>query len=76
MTASLRLPETLEKRLEAVAQQMHHSKDFCLRQALEEYLEDREDYLSASAIKQRILSGEEKTYSLDEVKKMCGLKDD
>lgn len=76
MTAAVRLPEALEKRLDALAARTHRSKSYYLRRALEEFLEDREDYLSASAIKQKILSGEEKTYSLDEVKKMRDLKDD
>ena len=67
----LTLPEDLTQKLEALAQKTSHSAFFCLKEAVESYIEDREDYLAACAVKKRILSGQEKTYSMDEVKRLC-----
>ena len=74
MTTAVRLPETLEKRLNHLAKETHRSKSFYIKRAVEDFLEEREDYLLALAIKERIDSGKEKTYSLEEVEKMAGLK--
>jgi RHH-type rel operon transcriptional repressor/antitoxin RelB len=76
MNTLLSLPVDLTQRLESLAQKTEKSPLFCLREALETYIEDQEDYLKAVAVKKRILSGQEKTYSLEEVEKMCGLDDE
>ena len=74
MTTAVRLPETLEKRLNHLAKETHRSKSFYIKRAVEDFLEEREDYLLALAIKERIDLGKESTYSLEEVEKMAGLK--
>lgn len=74
MTTAVRLPEALEKRLEAFAAKTHRSKSYYLRRALEEFLEDQEDYYLALAVKERIDAGTEKLYSLEEVEKILNLK--
>lgn len=76
MTTAVRLPEDLETRLNHLAKETHRSKTFYIKQALEEFLEDREDYLLALAVKERIRNGTEKTYSLSEAKKLLGLSDE
>lgn len=76
MTISLRLPEDLERRLNNLAKETHRTKTFYLQRALENFLEDREDYLLALAVKERISSGKEKLYTLEEVEKELGLKDE
>lgn len=75
MSKILALPEDLNHRIQSLSQKIEKSPILCLREALENYLEDQEDYLSAVAVKKRILAGEEKTYSMEEVKKECGLDD-
>ena len=73
MTTAVRLPEDLEKRLEALAARTHRSKSYYLKRALETYIEDYEDYLMALEVKKRMDAGQEKTYTLEEVKKKLGL---
>ncbi len=46
---AVRLPKALETRLEKVANETHRSKSYYIREALEQFLEDREDYLLAVA---------------------------
>ncbi len=46
---AVRLPEELEARLERVASETHRSKSYYIRKALEQFLEDQEDYLLAAA---------------------------
>lgn len=68
MTVGVRLPDDLEKRLNTLCAETHRAKSFYIRKALEEFLDDREDYLLALAVKERISAGKEKTYTLDEIK--------
>ncbi|OJW47879.1 MAG: hypothetical protein BGO67_03040 [Alphaproteobacteria bacterium 41-28] len=63
----LTIPDELDKRLAALAAKAHVSKDEYALQALEEFLEDQEDYLQALEISQRIERGEEKTIPYTEV---------
>lgn len=44
---AVRLPEQLESRLLALSEKTHRSKSYYVKQALEEFLEDQEDYLLA-----------------------------
>lgn len=46
---ALRLPEKIEKRLESLATKTGRSKSFYVRKAINEFLEDQEDYLLAVA---------------------------
>ena len=64
---SVRLNPELEKRLQEFIHKSHRSKSSCVQQALEEFLEDQEDYLEALAVLERIKRGEEKVYSLEEI---------
>lgn len=73
MTTAVRLPEDLQKRLEALAARTHRSKSYYLKRALGTYIEDYEDYLMALEVKKRMNAGQEKTYTLEEVKKKLGL---
>ena len=63
----LTIPDELDKRLAALAAKARVSKDTYVLHALEEYLEDQEDYLLALEISQRIEKGEEKTIPYEEV---------
>ena len=72
---ALRVSEDTEKRLAHIATATERSKSFHVRRALEAYLEDQEDYLLATAIKERVRLKKEKTYSLDEVETLLALHD-
>ena len=63
---SVRLPEDLEKRLEALAKATGRSKTYYVREALVQKLEDMEDLYLAEAVMERIASGGEKVISAEE----------
>ena len=72
---ALRLPEDIEKRLEALAKRTGRSKSFYAREAILEHLDDLEAAHLSDEILQRVDSGQEKTYTLDEMEKELGLAD-
>lgn len=74
MTISVRFSENIEQRLNHLAKETHRTKSFYIQQAVEDFLEDQEDYYLALAVKERIDSGQEKLYSLEEVEKMLNLR--
>ena len=49
MTIAVRLPKELEIKLDQMATRTHRSKDYYIKKALENFFEDREDYLIAAA---------------------------
>lgn len=75
MSISIRLPEDIESRLDALAKRTGRSKTYYMRQAILEYLEDMEDLYLAEQALQRIRNGEERTLTLEEVEKRLGLAD-
>lgn len=75
MTTAVRLPESLEKRLNALAHQTHRSKSYYLICALEQFLEDREDYLLAAAAWEEHKKSGLKEISLEEIEKKYRLGD-
>ena len=46
---AVRLPEQLENRLAQLSEETHRSKSYYVKQALENFLTDREDHLLAIA---------------------------
>lgn len=73
---TLRLPENMDKRLSQLAKETHRSKSYYVKQAIEEFLEEREDYLLALAAMERFERGEEKAVSFEEILKKYGLEND
>jgi RHH-type transcriptional regulator, rel operon repressor / antitoxin RelB len=71
MTLTVRLDNNLEGRLDKLVSKTHRSKSFYIKEALSEYLNNREDYLLALAAFEK----EEPTTSLLEVRKELGLED-
>ena len=67
---SLRLDPKLEKRLERLAKKTRRTKSYYARLALEQFLEDREDYLAGLAVLER----NEPTVSLEELREELGLE--
>ncbi len=68
---AVRLPKELDERLERVAHETHRSKSYYVRKALEQYLEDKEDYLLAVAR----LEEKNPRISLDEALKQLDVED-
>ncbi len=74
MTAAVRLPEALQKRLDNLATKTHRSKSYYLRHALEVFLEEKEEVLIASSRWEEYKKNGEKSISLEEIEKKMGLK--
>ncbi len=72
---AIRLPLSIEKRLEKLARRTGRTKSFYVREAILEHLDDLEDLYQAERILERIRSGEEKTVPLEDVLKRHGLED-
>ena len=72
---ALRLPPDIERRLEALAKRSGRSKSFYAREAILEHLDDLEAVYISDEILKRVVSGQEKTYTLDELEKEIGLAD-
>jgi RHH-type rel operon transcriptional repressor/antitoxin RelB len=68
---AIRLPEQLEHRLSTLAEQTHRSKSYYVKQALEEFLTDREDYLLAMSR----LEKKNPRITLEEMEKRLDLED-
>ncbi len=68
---ALRLPPDLEKRLEELARKTGRSKSYYARLAIEEFLQDQEDYLLAINRLEKDLPG----IPIDEVERRLGLVD-
>lgn len=68
---AIRLTPEIEKRLEALAKKTGRSKTYYAREAIQEYLQDLEDYYLAEVRTEKNLPG----LSLEEVEKRLGLAD-
>ncbi|MBI4827543.1 MAG: ribbon-helix-helix protein, CopG family [Nitrospinae bacterium] len=66
MPTSVRLPDKLDRGLEELAQKTGRSKAYYIREAIQEYLEDRRDYLMAV----RRLENPRRRWTMQEVKKL------
>ncbi len=75
MPTSVRLPEDIERRLQALAKATGRTKAFYIREAIQEHLDDLEDIYLAEQVLERVRRGEERTYTLEEVEQRLGLGD-
>ena len=66
----VRLEAELEDRLKKLADETGRSKSYYVREAIREYLEDREDYLLAIAVLER----KEPMISLQDMRRELGLE--
>ncbi|MGD0841122.1 MAG: DUF6290 family protein [Candidatus Acidiferrales bacterium] len=71
---AIRLPESIEKRLEKLARRTGRTKTYYVREAILEHLADLEDMHLAEGSLERIRSGEEQTIPLKDVMKRHGLR--
>ena len=65
----IRLESALERRLERLAKKTGRSKSFYAREAIRQYLEEREDYLLGISVLER----NEPTISLRQLERRLGL---
>jgi RHH-type rel operon transcriptional repressor/antitoxin RelB len=72
---AIRLPQSVERRLEKLARRTGRTKGFYAREAILQHLEDLEDIYLADRALERIHSGKSKTMPLDEVMKRYGMDD-
>lgn len=71
---AIRLPESIEKRLEKLARRTGRTKTYYVREAIIEHLNDLEDIYLAEGVLERIRSGEEETVPLKTAMKRHGLQ--
>jgi len=74
MPISIRFSENIENRLNHLARETHRTKTFYIQRAVEDFLEEQEDYFLALAVQERIYTGKEKLYSLEEAREILGIK--
>jgi RHH-type rel operon transcriptional repressor/antitoxin RelB len=72
---AIRLPEEIEKRLDALAKETGRTKSFYVREAILEHLDDLEDIYIAEKRLADIRAGRSRTVSLEEVMKRYGMVD-
>ena len=72
---AIRLPEEIEKRLDALAKQTGRTKTYYARQAILEQLDDLEDYYLSEKAWKEVESGKSKMIPLEEIMKRYGLED-
>ena len=65
----IRLPQSIERRLERLARRTGRTKSFYAREAILQHLEDLEDIYLAERTLRRIRDGEERTIPLKDVLK-------
>ncbi len=75
MATSIRLDPTIEQRLDHLAAATGRTKAYYLRELVTNGLDDLEDFYLASATMERVRSGKEPVYSLDDVERQLGLAD-
>lgn len=71
---AIRLPQSIEKRLERLARRTGRTKTYYAREAILEHLEDLEDLYLAEGALERIHSGAERTIPLKDAMKRHGLE--
>jgi RHH-type rel operon transcriptional repressor/antitoxin RelB len=72
---AIRLPHEIEQRLGELARRTGRTKTFYAREAILNHLDDLEDLYLAEEVLARIRTGEERTYTLEEVGRDLGLAD-
>ena len=72
---ALRLPEEIEERLDVLAKKTGRTKSFYAREAIIEHIQYLEDLYFAERAVLRAKKGEEKVFSLEEVRSDLGLDD-
>lgn len=69
MTSAIPLTDEAEQRIDFLVSQTGLSKAYYLREMVERGLEDLEDYYLAAEVLQRVQSGAERVYSMNEARR-------
>lgn len=72
---AIRLPQSIEKRLEKLARRTGRTKSFYAREAILQHLEDLEDIYLAERALERIRNGDDDPIPLEEVMKRHAMED-
>ena len=72
---TVRLPESLEKRLNALASATQRPKSYYVREALERAMEEMEDAYMAETAYEKFLKNGKPSKSLNQVERDLGLED-
>ncbi len=72
---AIRLPQSIEKRMEKLARRTGRTKTFYVREAILQHLEDLEDVYLAETRLEKIRSGEEEAIPLETVIERHGMED-
>lgn len=75
MATSIRLPEDVERRLDALADKTGRTKAFYIREMITRHIDELEDYYLAADVVERLRKGEERTFTAQEVRRDLGLDD-
>ena len=75
MPTSIRLPEDIERRLEAMAKKTGRSKAFYIREMILRQIDKMEDYYLAAGEVERLREGQFRTFTAQEVRHDLGLED-
>ena len=72
---AIRLPQSVEKRLERLARRTGRTKTYYAREAILQHLDDLEDIYLAERVLKRIRSGQERTIPLEDLMKRDDMED-
>jgi RHH-type rel operon transcriptional repressor/antitoxin RelB len=72
---TIRLPQSIEKRLDRLARRTGRSKSYYVREAILQHLGDLEDIYLAERALERIRNGDDRTIPLEKVMKRYGMED-
>jgi RHH-type rel operon transcriptional repressor/antitoxin RelB len=71
--AAVRLSDETYARLKALAEKTGRTATYYIREAIDRHLEDLEDIYLAERILEKVRTGEERTWTLEEVEQDLGL---
>jgi RHH-type rel operon transcriptional repressor/antitoxin RelB len=75
MPTSIRLPEEIERRLDAIAAKTGRTKAFYIREMILSHIDEIEDYYLAAEVVERLRKGQGRTFTSREVRQDLGLDD-
>lgn len=75
MATSIRMAPETEKRLDALVARTGRTKACYLREIIDRWLEDMEDYYLAADVLERVRQGREAVFTLDDVEHELGLEE-